>query len=154
MKQGKRAFGFIHPLIVLCLLLSGTLTGFAQSPGSIDVTGVVVDESNEPLIGVSIRVDGTSNGTITNIDGEYSIKGISKNAVLIFTYVGMDPLKESVNGRTKINVRLSSNAQMLDEVVAIGYGSVKKSDLTGSVASVKPEAITTTPTNSVEGLLQ
>lgn len=154
MKQCIRALGFIHPLIVFCLLLGGTLTGFAQSPGLIDVSGVVVDESNEPLIGVSIRIDGTSNGTITNIDGEYILKDISKNAVLVFTYVGMDPLKESVNGRTKINVTLSSNAQMLDEVVAIGYGSVKKSDLTGAVASVKPEVITATPANSVEGLLQ
>lgn len=154
MKQGRKAFEVMLPLIVFCLLLGGSLTGFAQSSGQIDVSGVVVDESNEPLIGVSIRIDGTSLGTTTNIDGEYSIKGIAKDATLIFSYVGMNPQKEQVKGRTKIDVVLTTDATMLNEVVAIGYGTVKKSDLTGSVTSVKPEAITTTPSNSVEGLLQ
>lgn len=154
MKSGKKAIGFIHPLIVFCLLVCGTLMADAQSPGNIDVSGVVVDESNEPLIGVSVMVEGTATGTSTNIDGEYHFKGISRNAVLVFSYVGMDPKKESVNGRTKIDVVMTTNSTVLDEVVAIGYGSVKKSDLTGSVASVKPEAITVAPANSVESLLQ
>lgn len=150
----RKTIDFMRPLIVFCLLLAGRLIGFAQSPGNIDVSGVVVDESNEPLIGVSIRVDGTSNGTTTNVDGEYKFTGIPGNAYLIFSYVGMDPVKVSVNGRKKIDVTMTANSTMLDEVVAIGYGSVKKSDLTGSVTSVKPEAITSTPANSVEGLLQ
>ncbi len=150
----RKTIDFMRPLIVFCLLLAGRLIGFAQSPGNIDVSGVVVDESNEPLIGVSIRVDGTSNGTTTSVDGEYKFTGIPGNAYLIFSYVGMDPVKVSVNGRKKIDVTMTANSTMLDEVVAIGYGSVKKSDLTGSVTSVKPEAITSTPANSVEGLLQ
>ncbi len=154
MKSIRKLIGLLYPLLALCLLFGGGREAYAQSSGNINVSGLVVDENNEPLIGVSVRVDGTSNGTMTNIDGEYKFIGISKNAVLIFSYIGMDPKKEPVNGRTKVDVVMTSNSTTLDEVVAIGYGSVKKSDLTGSVTSVKPEAITTTPANSVEGLLQ
>ena len=154
MKYGNKVVGFLSRLMLMCVFLTGGLTGFAQSPGNINVSGEVVDENNEPLIGVTVRVDGTSNGTATDIDGQYSFVGIPKNAVLIFSYVGMDPMKVSVKGRTKVDVTMTSNSTMLNEVVAIGYGSVKKSDLTGSVSTVKTEQITTTPANSVEGLLQ
>jgi len=122
---------------------------------TLTVTGVVSDENDETLVGVSVLVLGASKiGTVTNIDGEYLLSGVPSDATLQFSYVGMNPVTVKVDGKTSIDIVMNANSTMLDEVVAIGYGSVKKSDLTGSVASVKPEAITNTPANSIENLLQ
>lgn len=118
------------------------------------VTGVVRDENDEALVGVSVLVMASKIGTVTNIDGEYMLSGVPSDATLQFSYMGMDPVTVKVEGRTSIDIVMKTNSTMLDEVVAIGYGFVKKSDLTGSVASVKPETITNTPANSVENLLQ
>lgn len=118
------------------------------------VSGTVTDDSSEPLIGVTVRVLGTTIGTTTDIDGHYSLKNVASDATLEFTYVGMNAQQVKVDGRTTIDVTLTADEKVLDEVVAIGYGSVKKSDLTGSVTSVKPEQLLVTPANSVESLLQ
>ncbi len=140
-------------LVALCVLLG--IDALNAAPAArLTVSGLVTDEANEPLIGVSVRVLGTNNGTTTNIDGQYTLSNVSSNATLEFSYIGMKQQQIALNGRTTLNVTMASAAMELDEVVAIGYGSVKKSDLTGSVASVKAEALTNTPSNSVENLLQ
>lgn len=143
-------------IYIFVLFMSFCPLAMAQSKSpTLTVTGVVSDESNEPLVGVSVIIKGNAKiGTITDLDGKYLLSGVPANASLQFSYVGMDPVEVSVNGRQQIDVVMKTNSTVLDEVVAIGYGTVKKSDLTGSVASVKPEAITNTPANSVENLLQ
>lgn len=142
-------------MLVSIFVWSGHLA-VAQTNGTVlTVKGVVSDENEEPLTGATVMVLGqVKTGTVTNIDGEYVITGIAPDATLSFSYVGMDPISVKVDGRTTINVVMKTNSTMLDEVVAIGYGSVRKSDLTGSVASVKPESLNNAPANSVESLLQ
>ena len=110
-----------------------------QAGQPIDVTGTVVSLSNEPLPGVTIVVKGTTNGTVTNFDGKYSFTGISPDATLIFSFIGMKTIEVEVKGQNKINVTLEEETIGIEEIVAIGYGSVKRGDVTSSIASVKSE---------------
>ena len=133
-------------------LMVGLLCAIGVNAQSITVRGTVVDPSGEPLIGASILAAGTSVGTATDIDGNYAIT-VSPDASLVFSYVGYDPETVKVNGRTTINVTMKENSVMLNEVVAIGYGVVKKSDATGSVAVVKPDEIEAGMATSVQDML-
>ncbi|MDW7691326.1 SusC/RagA family TonB-linked outer membrane protein [Flammeovirgaceae bacterium SG7u.111] len=105
-------------------------------------------EDNEPLPGVNIIIKGTSKGTTTGIDGDFSLQASSED-VLLFSYIGFLQQEIAVGSQSVINVVLESDLEQLEEVVVIGYGTVKKSDLTGSVASIKSEDITSMPTNNV-----
>ncbi|SFU60601.1 TonB-linked outer membrane protein, SusC/RagA family [Porphyromonadaceae bacterium KHP3R9] len=100
------------------------------------VKGRVTDASGETIPGVTISVKGTNQGTTTNIDGEYQLINVQENAVLVFSFVGMETEEIPVAGKTIINVVMSESSIALQEVVAIGYGTMKKSDLTGAVSSV------------------
>ena len=103
------------------------------------ITGTVKDATGEPMIGVSILVDGTTIGGVTDFDGNFTIKDVPENGVLKITYIGYKDQKISVAGKGSINVTMEEDAASLDEVVVVGYGTMKKKDLTGSVASVKTE---------------
>jgi TonB-linked SusC/RagA family outer membrane protein len=104
------------------------------------ITGTVVDEaSGEPLIGVNVVVEGTTMGVITDANGKFSIEVNSPDAVLVVSYIGYVTSKVPVAGQSIVNVRLSTDVKNLEEVVVIGYGSVRKSDLTGSVSSIKSD---------------
>ena len=106
------------------------------------VTGVVVDESNAPLPGVSVVVKGTARGTLTGSDGSYSITVENiQTDILVFSFVGMEKKEVAINGQTTVNVQLTSSLLAIDEVVVIGYGTMKKADLTGSVGSISTDAI-------------
>lgn len=133
-------------------LMVGLLCAIGATAQSITVRGTVVDPSGEPLIGASILAEGTSVGTATDIDGNYAIN-VNPDATLVFSYVGYDPQSEAVKGRTTIDVTMKENSVMLNEVVAIGYGVVKKSDATGSVAVVKPDEIEAGLATSVQDML-
>ncbi len=117
------------------------------------VTGTVVDENGEPLIGVSIQVQGTSTGTITDFDGKFSINA-SANATLVVSYMGYQTQNVKVGNRQNLSISLAPDTELLDEVVVVGYGTVKKRDLTGSVASVKSEDILRAPTSNVIEAIQ
>ncbi|MFV0590566.1 MAG: SusC/RagA family TonB-linked outer membrane protein [Draconibacterium sp.] len=101
------------------------------------VTGKVVDVDGLPLPGVTVVVKGTAKGTVTNADGEYSLSGLSETAVLQFSFVGMRTQEVPVKGKTSIDIVMETDAIGIDEVVAIGYGTSRKKDLTGSIASIK-----------------
>ncbi len=133
-------------------LMVGLLCAIGANAQSITVRGTVVDPSGEPLIGASILAEGTSVGTATDIDGNYAIN-VNPDATLVFSYVGYDPQSVAVKGRTTIDVTMKENSVMLNEVVAIGYGVVKKSDATGSVAVVKPDEIEAGLATSVQDML-
>ena len=133
----------------MCLVLSGT-TVFAQEK---TVTGVVTDSFNEPLIGASIVVQGTTNGVITDLDGKYSIK-VTPGATLQFSYVGMEKQSIKVGNQSIINVQLKDDSQMLAETVVIGYGSAKKRDLTGSITNIKGDEIANKPVANPLSALQ
>ena len=133
-------------------LMVGLLFSVGLNAQTITVSGVVSDPSGEPLIGASILAQGTTVGTSTNIDGEYTIN-VAPNATLVVSYVGYDTESVPVDGRTSINVTMKENSVMLNEVVAIGYGTVKKSDATGSVAVIKPDEIEAGLATSVQDML-
>ena len=101
------------------------------------VTGTVKDATGEPMIGVSIIVDGTTIGGVTDFDGNFTIQNVPENGVLKISYVGFKDQKISVAGKSSIDVTLQEDAMGLDEIVVVGYGTMKKKDLTGAVASVK-----------------
>ena len=108
------------------------------------ISGKVTSANGEALIGVTIAVEGTTIGTVTDIDGGFSLEAAS-DAVLVISYVGYATQNIPVNGQTTFNVTLVEDAEILDEVVVIGYGSVRKSDVTGSVSSVKAEELQAFP---------
>lgn len=141
-------------IMALCMFFSNIPVSYAQSPDKITVAGCVKDAAGDFLIGATVQVKGISGGTITDIDGNYILKDVPRTATLVFSYVGMQNKEVPVNGKGTINVTLLDDALQLEQVVVIGYGSVKKSDVTGSVTSVKTEALKEIPANSVEGLLQ
>lgn len=140
-------------LLTFLLLLLG-LAGMTASGQGLTVTGTVTSaEDGEPLIGASVRVKGAATGVTTDIDGVYMIN-VSKGAVLMFSYVGYDSQEKTVGTDTTIDVVMTQQSNMLDELVVIGYGSVKKSDLTGSVSSVASDKLTKTPAASLSNALQ
>lgn len=115
----------------------------------IKISGRVTDDTGLEVIGANIRIKGNANvGTITDIDGKYTITA-RKNDVLVFSYIGMASQEISIKGRTVIDVHLRQDNKLLDEVVVIGYGTSKRSDLTGSVVSIKSDDIMQTPTSDV-----
>ncbi len=145
----ERASWLKSLFLLVCLVLSGT-TVFAQEK---TVTGVVTDSFNEPLIGASIVVQGTTNGVITDLDGKYSIK-VTPGAILQFSYVGMEKQSVKVGNQSVINVQLKDDSQMLAETVVIGYGSAKKRDLTGSITNIKGDEIANKPVANPLSALQ
>ena len=125
---------------VLLFLIVAMIT-LGVSAQTVTVKGTVTDKTGETVIGASVVEKGnTGNGTITDIDGNFSLS-VPTNATLVFSYVGMTTQEIAVKGQQTINVVLSDDAQALEEVVVIGYGSVKKKDLTGSVATVNSETL-------------
>ena len=120
---------------------------------NVTVKGQVKDDAGEPLALVSIAEPGTSNGTVTDLDGNYSIS-VASNGTLQFSFMGYTTVTEQVNGRTTINVTLSEDAELLEEIVVIGYGVQKKSDLTGAVTSVRTDDLKNRSTPDAAAALQ
>lgn len=108
------------------------------------LTGKVLDENSLPLPGVNVLIKGTTEGTTTDANGQYTLAVADEEAILVFTFIGYTTQEVAVKGRTTINVSLVPDVQSLEEVVVVGYGTVKKSDLTGAVGSVNSESIART----------
>lgn len=136
------------------IMLLSVLFATQAKAQDLTVTGTVTDNFG-PVIGASIVVEGTSNGCITDLDGKFSLTGVPANGTLVFSYIGYQTQKIAVNGKTSISVKLAEDTQLLQEVVVVGYGVQRKSDLTGAVASVKAgDALKNTPSGNVSDALQ
>ncbi len=135
-------------LLVLCMLFS--IQAFAQQRV---LTGTVKDAKGETLPGVSIMVKGTTNGTATDIDGNFSIK-VANGDVLEFTFIGYKTLTVKIEGQKVLNVILEEDVTQLGEVVVIGYGTVKKNDMTGSVVAIKADELNRGAVTSPQEMLQ
>ncbi len=118
------------------------------------ITGTVSDQSGVPLPGVTVLVKGTTTGTVTSVDGTFVLPEIESNAVLVFSFVGMKSQELALDGKTHVSVTLEEESIGLDEVVAIGYGSMKRSDLTGSIGMVSSDELVSKGTTSVLAALQ
>lgn len=141
---------FKRTFTLLTVLLLGVHLLYAQN---ITIKGNVSD-GKESLMGVTVQVKGTSKATATDLDGNYTISVPDKKAVLVFSYIGYEKQEVAVGNRTEVNVKMSDNAQLLDEVVVVGYGSVKKSDVTGAIASIRPDERDASTSLSLDNLLQ
>ncbi|MFT3754036.1 MAG: TonB-dependent receptor [Paludibacter sp.] len=145
--SGIRWFRRFLP-VLFCMVIP--LSVFAQKT---TITGLVVDSKNEPLIGVSVILKGTKTATVTNIDGKFSIEAESKD-VLVFSYIGMNPHEVAVGASKTLRVVMEDNTKALEEVVVVGYGSVKKKDLTTSVSTVSTKDIAERPIISAASAIQ
>ncbi|MDD2299546.1 MAG: TonB-dependent receptor [Fermentimonas sp.] len=134
-------------LFTMIFMLSGIVCSMAQ------ISGTVVDNEGIPIIGANIIEEGTTNGTVTDIDGKFTLE-IADNAVLRVSYIGYLEQTIETKGRTTINITLLEDTQALEEVVVVGYGTMKRSSLTGSVSRVETEQIEAFPSTNVVDALQ
>lgn len=146
MKNVKRLFRCI-----LVSLAASVCSAFAAHADV--VKGTVLDEAEEPLIGATVTQKGTTNAVATDFNGNFSIN-VPSNAILEVTYIGYNTQSVSVDGRTDIKITLKENSEVLDEVVVVGYGSMKKTDMTGAVTSVGQAAIEKSVPTSIDQVLQ
>lgn len=145
-----RSYSKVMQLVLLLSFMYPVL-GFAQN---IEITGTVLDGSKMPIIGASVLEKGTTNGIITDFDGNFNLS-VSPNGTLSISYVGYKTQEIPVNGKTRFNVTLVEDTELLDEVVVVGYGTMKKSDMTGAISSVDVEELTkratTNPAEALQG---
>ena len=139
-------FGLISILLGLFVTQS-----FAQN---VTITGVVKDQSGEPLIGVNVMEKGTTNGSITDVDGKYSVSVKGGKTILVFSYIGYISQEIPIGNQKTINVTMKEDTEELEEVVVIGYGTAKKRDLTGAISTVKAESLEKETPRSVQDLLR
>lgn len=143
-------------LIIAMMIINSAYAGIGNSTADQgqNVSGKVTDKTGEALPGVTVVVKGEARGTVTDINGTYSMQNLSSEDILVFSFVGMLPQEKQVGTQSSINISLKIDAIGIEEVVAIGYGSMKKKDLTGSVATVKAEAITKNASATLDQGLQ
>ena len=140
-------------LFVLFTLTSIPLLLFAQ--GGCQVTGHIISaEDNQPMIGVSVLEKGTTNGVITDMNGNYSITVTKSPAILQFSYIGMKTMEKQVSAATRIDLKMESDAQMVEEVVVVAYGTRKKGTIAGAVSTVKAEKMENVPAAGFDQSLQ
>ena len=138
---------FLASFVLLC-----TAVLHAATANDIQVTGTVVSEG-DPLPGVSVLIKGTHNGTVTDIDGHYSIKAPS-DGILVFSFIGLKSQEQKINGRTVINVDLQTDSEVLDEVMVVAYATAKKYSFTGAASTVKGDEIARMQTSNVSRSLE
>ena len=143
----------IYKRFLMFLMVFMTLFPISVMAQQNTVTGTVTDSDGEPLIGASVIVKGTATGTATDLDGNFTVKA-GPLATLQISYLGYKTKDVALEGRTNVNVVLEENTDMLDEVVVVGYGQMKKSDLTGAVGSLGGGEIRETPVNNLGSAIQ
>ena len=141
---------FFKMLSVAFVLCAFTFSAMAQN---ITVKGIVKDANGQTVIGASVLQKGTLNGSTTDVDGAFQLS-VPSNATLQVSFIGFKTIELAVNNRTTINVTLEENSELLEETVVIGYGTAKKSDVTGSISSVNQETLRQIPAGDITYALQ
>lgn len=139
--------------LLWCLIATGISGVYGQS-GAKSVSGRIVDEKGQPLVGVSVLVEGTVNGTATNADGTYLIKGVKETDNLKFIYLGYKTVVEPVGKKTEISVTMAEDTSYLDEVVVIGYGTTTRRHITSAISTVNREDLADRPVANIQQALQ
>jgi TonB-dependent starch-binding outer membrane protein SusC len=142
---------FTRGLCLALLLCLFSILGFAQN---FPVTGKVVDANGQPLAGVTVQVKGANTSVVSNADGTFQISAPSANATLVFSYVGFSPHEEAVNNRGQLNISMAPVANSLQDVVVVGYGTKRRGDVTGAIATVSSDKIKAVPVTNVTQALQ
>jgi len=148
MKKRLKKFLFVTKLTLFLTCFAGLFNGFGAIPENLtseqqtkSITGTVTDDTNQALPGASVIVKGTTIGTITDMDGKFILKVPESSKTLVISFVGMVQQEIQIGTKTTFNVSLAQETVGLEEVVAVGYGTVRKKDLTGSVSSVSSEKL-------------
>lgn len=118
------------------------------------VTGKVIDVNGEPIIGASVQVKGESKGTITDFDGKFTLSDVPENSILTFSYIGYATIDVAATDKKLSKITMVEDSKLIDEVVVVGYGVQKKSDITGSVTSVKSAELLSAPNANTAQALQ
>lgn len=148
MMTGK-FFNFRAALVALLGLIA------IGASAQVTVKGTVVDPDDEPIIGATVREDGTNSGTSTDIDGNFTLSVKSGKATLVVSYIGMQTQKVAVNGQSDLNIKLKADGGVnLDEVVVVGYGTQRRTDVTGSVASLSKDQMKESIVTNADQMLQ
>ena len=144
-------FADLKKFVLVCLLLmSAQLPLSAQT---ITLSGTVTDQNKQPLIGATVYAKGTSIGATTDLTGKFELRNLAENTTLVISYIGYSTKEVAVKGKTEVNIVLEEATNTLDDVVVVGYGSVRKRDLTGSITSVDSKTIMErNPTNLFDAL--
>lgn len=153
MDYRKESSGFAsmcRRFLFVALMAVVSMAAYAQGKS---VSGKVLDENGNPMIGVTVMVKNTTNGTATDIDGDYTLKNVAENATLVFSYVGYASQEAKVAGRSVIDVVLKEDSELLEDLIVVGYGTQKKSDVTGALTRVDSETLNSRPvSNALEAL--
>lgn len=152
-KWNHKLLLFLKFTLLMLLFYTGPISAQQKT-----VTGTVLDaQTNEPLIGVTIRIKGTTLGCLTGVSGTFSLNLPNPDAILVFSFIGYETMEEPLNGRNNLAIKLSIRALGLDEVVIVGYGTQKKESITGAISSIKAATLLSSPntntTNSLTGRL-
>lgn len=143
-----------HFISFLCLLIVFLMAIPVNAQNNVRVNGIVTDDvTGEPLIGVSVVQKGTSNGTVTDIDGGFTLDNVPSKAILLISYLGFDPVEVQATG-SKMNIKLKESNRLLDEVVVIGYGTQRRGDVTTAVSSVDTKSLSERPVTSAAAAIQ
>lgn len=142
---------WLDKTIVIVFLL---FAGLSLNGQEISVSGVVSEADGTPLFGVNILIKSSGDGTITDFDGKYELNKVNANDTLVFSYLGFSTQTIAISGRTTLDVTMTGESAILDEVIVVGYGVQKKSDVTGAITRVKSEEVQKIPTASVDQALQ
>lgn len=135
--------------LLSCLMLLISIVAFAQN----QVTGHVADATGEPIIGANVTVKGTTVGTITDIDGNFTLEVASTDGTLVVSFIGYKSAEAAIKGKSPINVILQEDTETLDEVVVVGYGTQNRKSLTGAISDVKSESLTRSVSTTTAGAL-
>jgi len=150
-RERQSSLTLLSRLMFTALFSLATVVAFAQGK---TLTGVVLDDLGDPVTGVNVVVVGTTNGIITDIDGNFTLSGVADNAIIRVSYIGYMTQEVSVDGRTSIQIRLVEDTQALEEVVVIGYGTARRSDVTGSLSRVSEKQIKERPVQNALQAMQ
>lgn len=150
-RMEKQFFLKIRTVFILLFVSLGCINLAAQN---LNLSGNVKFASGEAIIGATVVIKGTQNGTVTDLNGHYTLSGVPSNGVLEISYIGVATQQIKIEGKTRIDVIMEENSVVLDEVVAIGYGTMRKSDLTGSVSSIAGDKMREVPSSTISQALQ
>ena len=154
MNYRKESSGFAaicRRFLFVALMAVVSLSAAAQGK---TVSGKVIDQAGDPMIGVTVMVKGTTNGTATDFDGMYELRNVAQNSTLVFSYVGCVTEEVRVGGQSVINMTMKDDSAMLDDLVVVGYGVQKKSDVTGALTHISAEELESRPVSNAFEAMQ
>ena len=143
----------IYPIRALILMFLVSVINVATAQNSRTVTGKVTDPKGEAIIGANVIIKGSKVGTITDLDGKYTLTGVQPTSVMVISYIGYTPISKTAGNQSVINIILEEDQKNLEEVVVVGYSSQKKATVTGAINSVKSAELLQTPVGNISNAL-